>query len=134
MIRIFKTDEIRSFLSVEELKCLEHDFRAYKEGILVPEGFGRDVRYDHPNTPSAVLFEEVKHIHLLDPDKGWVRGMRTLQMHRTSDTHLVYCNGAIYSDHYLLITILKSDAHSLANDRNVMFGIGRYAEDFRQKQ
>lgn len=54
MIRIFKTDFIKQQLEPEELKCLEDDFRHYKGQRVLPDLFGRDVPYNHPNTLPSV--------------------------------------------------------------------------------
>jgi len=42
----------------------------------------------------------VKHIHLLDEDKTW--SVYTSQFDKTSDIHLVYCQGVTESNCYLL--------------------------------
>lgn len=71
MIRVFKTDLIRKQLEPEELSCLEDDFRHYKANGVLPDLFGRDVPYNHPNTLPSVKAEELWHIHLLDGENSW---------------------------------------------------------------
>jgi len=104
-MRVFKGSVIRQQLQEDELKGLESDFRHYKTTGQLPETFGRDVPYDHPNTPRLVLQEKVRHIHLRDDDNPWP--IHKIQIDKTSDkAHLVYCQGAINDDCYLLIAIL----------------------------
>lgn len=131
MIRIFKSKLITKQLTEEQLEQLINDFRQYKETGLLPDTFGRDVRYDHPNTYPLVKLEEVSHIHLTDGDHPWP--IWIVQYKRTSDIHLVYCQGAISTDCYLLIAILSPDAHQQARNNSIMANIGRTAELFRQQ-
>jgi mRNA interferase YafO len=69
MIRVFKSRLIRNLLSTDELNDLVNDFVSYKSTGIVPDNFGRDVPYDHPNTLPIVKSEEVQHIHLGNEDK-----------------------------------------------------------------
>lgn len=130
MIRVFRSSFIRELLPEHELNELVKDFRKYKESGRLPDYFGRDVPYDNPYTLNIVRQEEVRHLHLAE-DGGW--NIRMMQFKRTSDRHLVYCQGAIDDDHYLLITLLSPDAHEQANNNDVMFKLGEQAEVFRRK-
>lgn len=130
MIRIFKSVVIQKLLTPQDLDDLTKDFIDYKKSDLCPDYFGRDVAYDHPHTPSIILQEEVRHIHLAE-QATWP--VQLIQFKRTSDRHLVYCQGAINSNCYLLITLLSPDAHSQAKISNVMRKIGEQAEIFRMK-
>tara|TARA_R110000868_G_C10969398_1_gene769535 strand:- start:11666 stop:11854 length:189 start_codon:yes stop_codon:yes gene_type:complete len=49
-----------------------------------------------------------------------------------SDIHLVYCCGFYDTNHYLLITILKPDAHRQANNIDRMLDIAAIAAGFRE--
>lgn len=129
MIRVFKSKLIRELLSDAELDDLISDFIAYKSTGLVPELFGRDVPYDHPNTLPIVKLEQVQHIHLGSADNPLP--LHKVQFHRTSDIHLVYCSGASNNDCFLLMTILAPDAHTKARSRDIMFALGKMAELFR---
>ena len=130
MIRIFKSAAIQKLLKERDVDDLVHDFRKYKESGYCPDYFGRDVPYDHPHTPSLILQEDVHHIHLAEYG-AWP--VRLMQFNRTSDRHLVYCQGAIHSECYLLITLFSPDAHKQAKTSNVMRKIGEQAEVFRMK-
>jgi mRNA interferase YafO len=131
-IRIFKSTWIRHQLSQQELADLVADFLLYKQGGVLPDTFGRDAPYDDDRTNPLVKQEQVMHVHLADGDHPFPRYLR--QFTRTSDNaHLVYCHGAMHPDSYLLIIILKPEAHKMARDNNPMHQIGKMAEAFRMK-
>ena len=131
MIRVFKSDIIRELLSEDDLKNLDDEFKTYKELGDLPDTFGRDVLYDHPNTLPSVLQEEISHIHLNDGETPWP--FYKMQFQRTSDTHLVYCKASMEDDCYLLMTILKPNAHELSKGRDLMWKLASMAEKFRNK-
>lgn len=128
-MRVLKGPVIREQLGQTELAALENDFRHYKSTGVLPDTFGRDVLYDHPHTLPIVRTEAIKHIHLASADKLWERG--TAQYRRTSDVHLVYCEGALIEGGYLLIAILSPDAHEQARRNDIMYKLGVTAEKFR---
>jgi mRNA interferase YafO len=131
VIRVFKSLLIRNLLTADELTDLVNDFISYKSTGIVPDNFGRDVPYDHPHTLPIVKSEDVQHIHLGSEDKPLP--LNKIQFHKTSDIHLVYCQGASSDDHYLLMTILAPDGHEQARSRNIMYKLGQMAELFRNK-
>jgi len=131
VIRVFKSSIIRQILTEAELDALVNDFKSYKLTGNTPELFGRDVPYDHPNNLPIVLAEEVQHIHLGSEDKPLP--LKKIQFYQTSDIHLVYCQGALNENCYLLMTILSPDAHDQAKSRDIMFKLGAMAEKFRNK-
>jgi len=128
-MRIFKSKIIREQLSGVELSALIDDFRQYKLTGIAPDTFGRDELYNHPNSLPIIKVEEVQHIHLLDGEKNW--SIHTIQFYKTSDEHIVYCQGVTNSDCYLLIAILAPNAHEQASNNSVMYNIGKIAEKFR---
>ena len=131
-IRIFKSALIRQQLSQQELDDLVADFLSYKKDGVLPDTFGRDAPYDDDHTYPLVKEEQVAHIHLADADAPFPTFLR--QFKRTSDrAHLVYCQGAMEPDTYLLIIILKPEAHKMARNNNHMHKIGMMAEAFRMK-
>ncbi|WP_394172375.1 type II toxin-antitoxin system YafO family toxin [Thalassotalea litorea] len=129
MIRVFKSALIRQQLTDDELDNLVKDFKRYKLTGVLPDLFGRDVAYDHPNTLPIITAEQVQHIHLASADSPFP--IKLLQFKRTSDQHLLYCPSAIHDDTYLLMAILSPNAHKQAFDRNVMYKLGVMAEKFR---
>ena len=127
MIRIFKSKLIRETIDESELTQLETDFRRYKQEGVLPDLFGRDVPYDHPNTLPILKQEEVKHLHLLE------QPIRKLQFYRTSDSHLVYCGGFNNPDIYLFMALLRPDAHQQARQNEAMYQLGVMAQNFRRR-
>ncbi|WJV64334.1 type II toxin-antitoxin system YafO family toxin [Pectobacteriaceae bacterium C52] len=131
-IRLFKSTLIRQQLSQQELDDLAADFLSYKKDGVLPETFGRDAPYDDDRTYPLVKEERVAHLHLAGADAPFPTFLR--QFKRTSDqAHLVYCQGAMDPDAYLLIIILKPEAHKMARNNNLMHNIGVMAETFRMK-
>ena len=110
---------------------LKDDFAQYKDSGIPPFTFGRDAEYNHPNGPSIVRIEKISHIHIEDPLNPWPRHAR--QYTKTSDTHLVYCQGFYDADCYLLMAILSPNAHEQALNNNIMHKLGKMAEKFRSK-
>lgn len=131
MIRVFKSSIIRQILTDTELDTLVADFKSYKLTGTAPDNFGRDVPYDHPNNLPIVLAEEVQHIHLGSEDKPLP--LKKIQFYQTSDVHLVYCQGALDENSYLLMTILSPDGHEQAKSRDIMYKLGMMAENFRDQ-
>lgn len=118
-------------LSKDEINDLVNDFVSYKSTGVVPDNFGRNVPYDHPHTLPIVKSEELQHIHLGSEDTPFA--LNKIQFHRTSDIHLVYCQGISSESNYLLMTILAPDGHEQAKSRNIMYKLGRMAELFRNQ-
>lgn len=129
-VRVFTSRLIRQTLPEQDLNDLVQDFKAYKSDSGRPSTFGRDALYDHPNTYPPVRQEEVRHIHLADPSYWPVRA---LQFNRTSDEHLVYCQGIRDKNCYLLIQLLSPDAHDQARNNNIMAVIAKEAGKFRNQ-
>lgn len=132
MIQVFASQLIKKQLSDRELKNLLEDFRQYKQTGVLPDTFGRDVPYDHPSNLPLIRSEEVQHLHL-KPSNTPEWPVRLAQFRRTSDVHLVYCQGASNIQCYYLMLILAPDAHQQASDNNMMFKLGSMAERFRLK-
>ena len=104
------------------------DFRACKASGTTPDTFSRDAPYNHPNTAPLVRAEELAHIHLAD---GETWPLHQIQFDRTSDCHLVYCQGFFNEDFFLLIAILSPNTHEQSTDNSVMHKLGIAAEAFR---
>lgn len=131
MTRIFKSGLICELLSSEEQDALVKDFLSYKRTGSVPTNFGRDVPYDHPHTLPIVIAEDIRHIHLCSEDEPF--SLKKIQFHRTSDVHLVYCQGATDQNAYLLMSILSPNGHEKAKSREIMYRLGKMAEMFRNQ-
>ena len=128
MLRVFVGKAIRDSLTQTERDGLVADFKRYKSTGELPDTFGRDVPYDHAHTLPAVRAEELMHLHLAE-NEPWP--LSTVQFYRTSDKHLVYCQG--YTDHncYALMAFLEPEAHSKAWDRDLMLRLAASAQAFR---
>lgn len=130
-MRVFKSDIIRQLLPADELAQLEQDFKWYKKTGLAPDTFGRDEPFDHPHTLPIIKIEDLRHMHLAPGDQPFP--LNKLQFFRTSDEHLIYCQGYFHPDHYLFITILRPDAHDQERNNEIMYRLGKIAEAFRQE-
>lgn len=128
-MRVFAGKIIRSQLTMTELEDLKADFKQYKVTGILPNTFGRDALYEHPSSLPIILSEKVSHLHLASLEHAWLPHIR--QYARTSDTHLVYCQGSQNPDDYLLIAILVPNAHDDARNNNTMYKLGCNAEKFR---
>ncbi len=131
MIEIFKTDLIRAQMTSEELDQLGKDFAQYKESGIPADYFGRDALYNHINSSPLVRSSELQHIHILTPANAPTDRRR--QFNKTSDDHLVYCNGYYSNQTYLLISLLSPDAHAQSRNNNVMYSLAQMADKFREK-
>ena len=129
MVRIFTSRILENTLSNDERDALISDFKRYKETGELPDTFGRDEHYDHPYTLSAVQSEELRHLHI--NENGWP--LNVVQWGRTSDTHLVYCQGFIDSESYALLTYLSPDAHNQARNNDIMLNLAKSAGRFRDE-
>jgi len=128
VLRVFVGKALKDTLTGKEQTQLVADFKRYKGTGDLPDTFGRDVPYDHPHTLPAVQAEELMHLHLAE-DTPWPLNM--VQFSRTSDKHLVYCQGYTDKDCYALLAILEPDAHRQAWDRDVMLRLAKSASSFR---
>ena len=129
MIRVFKSDVITQQLGKRELEQLAADFKRYKETGIPAACFGRDVPYDHTHTLPSVRSEDLMHLHLAEGAQHWTG--RQAQYNSTSDQHLVYCRGFYKTDHFLLMSILKPDAHAQARNNSIMSNLAIMAAKFR---
>lgn len=128
-MQVFINSLISNYLDPIQIEALKTDFINYKVFDITPNYFGKDVGYDHPNTPSVLLQECVMHLHLNFNE--WKPSVQPFK--RTSDTHLIYCQGAMDPDAYLLITILDPDAHDQIKKFSIWCEIGEIAEQFRMQ-
>ena len=129
MIRVFKSNIIGQQLGKRELEQLAADFKRYKETGIPAACFGRDVLYDHTHTLPSVRSEDLMHLHLAEGAQHWTG--RQAQYSRTSDQHLVYCRGFYATNHFLLMSILKPDAHAQARNNSIMSNLAIMAAKFR---
>jgi mRNA interferase YafO len=100
-----------------EYEKLVEGFRQHIRG-QTPAFLGRDVAYDHPNTPPTVK-QFLRHIHIcvpLDDHPPWwetvteVFRRTNLMNSPEKDYALIYCYDDL-QDVYYLLTIIGPDAH-----------------------
>lgn len=132
-IKVFCHKELVSLFSQQgmDLAALKTDFAQYKDQDKPASNFGRDAEYNHPNGPPIIREEKVAHLHLEDPNSPWEK--QNFQFNKTSDIHLVYCQGFYNEDYYLLMALLSPDAHEQALDNNIMYNLGLMAKKFRER-
>ncbi len=118
-------------MTSEELTQLSKDFAQYKNNGIPADYFGRDALYNHINSSPLVLSSELRHIHILTPANASTDKRR--RFNKTSDDHLVYCNGYYSKQAYLLISLLSPDAHAQSRNNNVMYALAQMADKFREK-
>jgi len=131
VIRIFKTDLIREQMSDEHLINLAADFKRYKETAVPADRFGRDAPYNHMNSLPSVRLQKLQHLHILSQVQSKTECLR--QFNKTSDDHLVYCQGFYSNDVYLLIALLSPNAHEQARNNSTMSKMAGIAEKFRNQ-
>lgn len=126
-------------IDIPGIKDLALAFKSYKESGILPDNFGRDVGYDHPDTPSSVK-DNLWHIHLAPADKPFDQELQ--QYSRTNrlgapqdDRVLVYSKGYMNENYYILMAILEPNAHILQRDHlNIMIPLAEKAyDDFRSR-
>ena len=117
---------MREAIAEAELQLIVSKFKMYKESGEAKDYFGRDVSF---NRPEPLKSAGLMHVHVNDR-RHW--GVRLLQFDRTSDTHIVYCQGYFKKDCFLLITLLKG-AHAKYRDTMFMLGLADIAKDFRDR-
>lgn len=121
-IRVFvDPDYLAKHLPKSELDILVAAFKRFKTGERV-DIFGKDRYYDEPGTFDWLEEHKVRHVHLRASGSS----------DYTSDVALVYCEGRLEEDCYLLIAILKPDAHKKAWKRNIMWPLAEIARIFRK--
>ena len=132
MVKVYSSSPLREQLTERELQGLVRDFKVYKITGQSPALFGRDVLFDHPHTLPILVSEQVRHVHLL-PESERPSLSQKDQFNRTSDQHLIYCEGFKNTNAYLLIAILRPNAHEQERNNEVMYRLGLMAEKFRAR-
>ncbi len=125
-VRVFTSKLLREGMDETELQLIVSKFKSYKENGDSQNYFGRDVSF---NRPESVRSAGLMHVHL---NEGRPWAVRLLQFDRTSDTHIVYCQGYFQTNCFLLITLLQG-AHAKYRDNLLMLGLVDIASDFRDR-
>ncbi len=133
MASVFSSQQIRQ---LPDSHKIIGGFRDHINGNT-PSYFGRDVSYDHPNTPPVVR-EYLRHIHICNPIQNHPLQWNVInnpyrrvnaQNQPQNDFVLVYWHDAI-NDSYYLLMIIGPDAH---NNDKWMSMLVKLAESARKK-
>lgn len=128
-VRIFTSPHFIANCNEEQLASLKSKFINYKTNGVIDPSFGRDVPFEFP----GFAYEAgLRHIHLKDApsSKNW--HLKKIQFHRTSDTALVYCEGYLNNNNYLLLGFLEN-AHATYRETEYLRRLSVMAEKFRTK-
>lgn len=110
----------------KDLDLLIHDFKRHKQGHRVPY-FGKEVPYHRP--APAAQDAGLMHIHILDKIKTLKLGHGN-----TSDSVLIYTEGATNINTYFIIDCLVDGAHMQARKPEYMSWLIDKAEAFRNQK
>lgn len=125
-VKVFTTQRIGTRVSASELSAIAKLFSQYKESGIAPGEFGRDTDFKDPH---SAIVAKLMHIHV---DDGTFK-MKAVQFGRTSDTFLIYCQGQVSKDNYLLIDFI-ANAHVRTRKITYMADLAEIAEKFRVKR
>lgn len=127
-VRVFVHERLKRSCPEHMLSKLIDDFKIYKTTGKLPDLFGRDVPY---NFPFSVREAGLQHIHVKDAKaKNW--HIQKISFNKTSDTALIYCQGAIQSNCYLLIAVLENAHQTYRSMPLYLAELGDVAEKFRE--
>lgn len=127
-IRIFTTKMFREakYSNTLDLAKLITDFKLYKSTGKLPASLVRDVPYSRPE---SAKFAELRHIHV-NFQENW--NLKLVQYGRTSNSAIVYCQGRVSKDNYLIIALLENFAHERSKKITFMCDLAELAEGFRK--
>ena len=114
-MKVKASKNIRQF---DEWERLTDGFKEHKKG-QTPSFIGKDVAFDHPNTPPSVK-KYLRHVHICVPfDNHPSKWGEQEPIRRTNnlrepekDFWLIYYHDEL-NDIYYLLTIIGPDAHNL---------------------
>lgn len=114
---------------------LAQDFTAYidSDRMCVPSYFGRDAPYTQPQ---SALDAHLSHIHIKLPPGAFKQGVaqyyRTCDRGKPSeDAALVYVQGELEEDSFLILAFFCPDAHGAARNPPVMRYLAQLAKSWR---
>jgi len=124
------------------LRQLINDFKAHKEGALIPY-FGRETSYERP---PSIIDSELLHIHILHESSRAYRqqqaairrgnprdpfGLRCDMDRPEHDRALIYTIGLANRNYYYVLDYFSGNAHELANNSDRMRELAKRADAFR---
>lgn len=128
-VKVFLSASFKESCPEEKLSTLVEMFREYKKTGVPHAAFGRDTTYDFPST---VKQAGMSHIHVKDStSKNW--NLKRISYDRTSDTALIYCEGFIYRNYFLLLGFLENAHSAYIRKPQYLLDLAEIAEQFRTK-
>lgn len=127
-VKVFVSSGFKNSLEKAKLDTLVSQFKIYKTAGS-HEVFGRDTTYDFPE---PVKRAEMYHVHIKDSSsRFWY--LKTLSYHKTSNTVLIYCEGLLKKNNFLLLGF-SENAHQLYSLKPFyLMELADLAERFREK-
>jgi len=128
-------DVLKDYPSLE--KSILQDFRTCMEskGLRLADYFGCDQPYSHP---PAARSGQLRHIHIALPPQTF--DPRKAQCYRKCskdlpelDAALVYVQGVMEEDHYMILAFFAPNGHDKAKVEKVMTKLGILAKKFRDE-
>ncbi|MFU2508826.1 type II toxin-antitoxin system YafO family toxin [Pseudoalteromonas sp. ASV78] len=105
----------------KDLDILIRDFKKYKSGGRV-DYLGKDVPYHKPQPMAENA--GLMHVHVLDKVKS--------VKFRTSDSVIIYTEGATSINTFYIIDFIDNGAHEKARNKDYMNWVIKKAEEFRE--
>lgn len=129
MPKIFSSPHFVASCTPEQLALLKTMFVKYKTTGEADPSFGRDVPFEFP---SHIANSGLHHIHIKDKtSENW--HLKKIQLHKTSDTALIYCEGFYDKSNYLLLGFLENAHDTYRRNRDYLRNLALIADKFRDK-
>ncbi|MFL1513203.1 type II toxin-antitoxin system YafO family toxin [Pseudomonas prosekii] len=133
--REYFDDVLRDYPSLE--RSILKDFKICMEskGLKLASYMGCDQPYSEP---AAARIGQLRHIHIALPpqvfDSNKAQSYRKCSMHSPElDAALVYAQGELYEDRYVILAFFAPNGHAKARVDAVMNKLGYLAKKFRDE-
>jgi len=127
-VKVYVSSEFKESIEKEKLDLLVSRFKEYKKTGIPHETFGRDTTYDFPD---KVKQTGMYHIHIKDKtSKKW--NLKRISFDKTSNTALVYCEGYLNSNCFLLLGLLENAHATYSRNPLYLLELSDIADRFRE--
>lgn len=128
-IKVFVHKRLRETFDPELLAEIRARFLDYKANGTQPKTFGRDEKYDRPQ---SVKDSDLWHIHLKDASsKNW--GRPNIEVFNlTSNTALIYTRGFKNPGYFLIISIIENAHQYYGGTEKYIRAMAEIARDFQK--
>ncbi|MFS1523938.1 type II toxin-antitoxin system YafO family toxin [Microbulbifer sp. 2304DJ12-6] len=128
-VKVFISTQFKDSCPEEKLSLLVNRFKEYKRTGRPHPTFGRDTTYDFP---FSVKEAGMRHIHIKDKTSGkW--HLKRVIYEKTSNTALIYCEGYIHKNHFLLLGFLENAHETYTHNPQYLLDLAEIADNFRNK-